>query len=53
MGKFCLKRVFSVVKCTHHKKPLSYFIYGDEMRDLNEAWDKKRPPKIWGHFVNV
>ena len=43
MGKFCLKRVFSVVKCTHHKNPLSYSIYGDEMRDLNEQRDKKGP----------
>ena len=48
MGKFCVKRVYAVVKCTHHKNPLSYLIYGDEMRDLNEAWDKKWPPKIGG-----
>ena len=50
MGKFCLKRVLSVVKWTHHKNPLSYFIYGDEMRDLNEAWDKKGPRKL-GAFM--
>ena len=47
MGKFCLKRVFSVIKCTHHKNPLSYLIYGDEMRDLNEEWG----PRNVGAFL--
>ena len=32
------------------QNPLSYFIYGDEMRDLNEAWDKKGPEN-WGPFL--
>jgi hypothetical protein len=50
MGKFCLKRGFSIVKCTHHKNPLSYLIYGDEMRDLNEEWDKKGPRNV-GAFL--
>ena len=53
MGKFCLKRVFSVVKCTHHKNPLSYLAYGDEMRDLNEEWDKKGPRNVGALFINV
>ena len=51
MGKFCLKGVFSVVKCTYHKNSLSCSINGDEMRNLNEAWGKKGPRNSGAFFL--